>query len=440
MNKLLNTFKVFLFISFLLLFSGCQEKRQSFSEMTSAKWENDINYLFQNLEKKHINLYHSSSKDTVRSKISNLVNKLPNLSDDAVFVSISKIMRSFDDSHTGIWAQPKFYDSYPIEFFVFDDTEIRVVQAPKNHPELLGAKLISIDNTMLNEVLKELLLVIQCADNWHSERERLARYLKYSKILKYTGIADKESSATFEFLLENGTQKTVKLEALPKTEYENYLGNPLYFKSPFQYEKALIGTSYLWYQPNDELKTGYIHFSSYPNALQMRRFGVAVSKDIIQRGVKTIIIDVRNNGGGDFYVGLQLIKFLSFLDQIDWENGVYVLTSRQTYSAGMSNTAHFKQLLNAKIIGEPTGANPNDYQDAQTFQLPNSKLQVQYSKRYYRFQDTVSQGILPDVYIKPNWQDFKKGIDSSLEWILNDIRFKKNKASLQQGIYTTSQK
>ncbi len=430
----MNRLKIFLLIISLLPFSGCQEKRQSSSEMTPAKWENDMDYLFQNLEKKHLNLYHSSSKDTLRSKITNLVNNLPNLSDDAVFVSISKIIRSLDDSHTGIWAQPQFYDSYPIAFFVFDDSEIRVVQAPKNHPELLGAKLISIDNTMLNEALKELLLVIQSADNWHSERERLARYLKYSKILKYTGIADKESSATFQFLLDNGTPKSVKLEALPKTEYDNHLGNPLYFKNPFQYEKSSIGTSYIWYQPNDELKTGYIYFSSYPDALQMRRFGVAISRDIIRRGIKNIIIDVRNNGGGDFYVGLQLVKLLSFLDQINWENGVYVLTSRQTYSAGMSNTAHFKQLLNAKIIGEPTGANPNDYQDAQTFQLPNSKLQVQYSKRYYRFQDTVSQGIFPDVYIKPNWEDFKKGIDSNLEWVLEDIRFKENKASLQQGI------
>lgn len=422
----MNRLKIFLLIIFLLPFSGCQEKRQSSSEMTPAKWENDIDYLFENLEKKHLNLYHSISKDTLRSKVSNLVKNLPNLSDDAVFVSISKIIRSLDDSHTGIWAEPQFYDSYPIGFFVFDDTEIRVVQAPKNHPELLGAKLISIDNTMLNEVLEELLLVIQCADNWYSERERLAAYLKYSKILKHTGIANKESSATFHFLLENGTLKSVKLEALPKTEHENHLGYPLSFKSPFQYEKSWIGTSYLWYQPNDAFKTGYIQFSSYPNALQMRRFGVAISKDIIQRGIQNIIIDLRNNGGGDFYVGLQLVKFLSFLDQIDWRNGVYVLTSRKTYSAGMSNTAHFKQLLNAKIIGEPTGANPNDYQDAQTFQLPNSKLQVQYSKRYYRFQDTVSQGIFPDVYIKPNWEDFKKGIDSNLEWVLEDIRFKEN--------------
>ncbi|WP_299801309.1 S41 family peptidase [uncultured Maribacter sp.] len=434
MNKLLNTFKVLLLISFILPFIGCQEKRESFSSMSVAKWENDIDYLFQNLERKHINLYHSSSKDTVRRNISNLVNNLSNLSDDAVFISLSKIIRSLDDSHTGIWALPKFYDSYPIEFFVFDDSEIRVLHAPKNHPELLGGKLISIDNTMLNEVIKELLLIIQCADNWHSERERLASYLKYSKILKHTGIADKESTANFQFLLENGTQKTVKLEALPNTEYDSYLGNALHLESPFQYEKSLIGTSYLWYQPNDELKTSYIHFSSYPNALQMKRFGIAISKDIIRRGIKNIIIDVRDNSGGDFYVGLELVKLLSFLDQIIWENGVYVLTSRKTYSAGMSNTAHFKQLLNAKIIGEPTGANPNDYQDAQTFQLPNSKLRVQFSRRYYRFQDTVSKGILPDIYIKPNWEDFKKGIDSNLEWVLDDIKFNENKTNLQQGI------
>jgi hypothetical protein len=88
----------------------------------------------------------------------------------------------------------------------------------------------------------------------------------------------------------------------------------------------------------------------------------------------------------------------------------------------MSNTAHFKELLNAKIVGEPTGANPNDYQDAEMFQLKNSKLWVQFSKRYYRFQDSVSNGIIPDVHIKPNWNDLKNGIDLNILWILEDIK------------------
>lgn len=424
--KILNRIKGSLLIYILLTILGCQEKKELSPKMTIVNWESDIEYLFNTLEKKHINLYHSTSKNRVSQKVNTLIKELPNLSKDEIFIRLSKIIRSLDDSHTGIWAQSKFYDSYPLEFFVFSDTEIRVLRAPKHHPELLGARLISIDNSPLHEVTKEVLLIIQCADNWHSESERLARYLKYSKILKTLGITEHGYSANFEFLLENGSQKTVKLEALPNTEYLSSLGKTIALESPFQFKTSLIGTSYLWYQPKDELKTAYVYFAGYPSALQMKRFAVAVSRDIIQRGIKNIIIDVRDNGGGNFYVGLELAKLLSFIDQIDWQKGVYVITGRTTYSAGMSNTAHFKELLNAKVIGEPTGANPNDYQDAETFQLPNSKLRIQFSKRYYRFQDTVSNGIHPDVHIKPNWETLKKGIDSNLQWILEDIKQNEN--------------
>ncbi|WP_205410241.1 S41 family peptidase [Aquimarina longa] len=390
--------------------------------MTVEKWENDIENLFNTLKSKHINLYHSLPEIEMEQAVDSLLKNLPDLSDDQIFIRLSKIIRSLDDSHTGIWAQPKFYNTYPLEFFIFSDTEIRVLRTPKDYPELLGAKLVGIDNTTLNEIISKVLLVIQCADNWYSERDRLARYLKYSKVLKALEITNEGESANFEFILENGTYKTIKLEALPQTEYLASLKDPINLESPFSFEESLIGTPYLWYQPIDKLKTGYLYFAAYPSALQMRRFAVALSRDVIQRGTKNIIIDVRDNGGGNFYVGLELIKLLSSTDQIDWKNGVYVITGRKTYSAGMSNTAHFKELLNAKIVGERTGGNPNDYQDAEMFQLQNSKLQVQFSKRYYRFQDTISNGIIPDVHIKPSWKMLNNKIDANIKWVLEDIK------------------
>jgi len=412
----------FLLIGVLLFLLSCGNVSERTPEMTPEKWADDIENLFSTLESKHINLYHSIPKYEVQQEINLLLETLPKLSNDEVFISLSKIVNSFDDSHTGIWAQSEFYSSYPLEFFVFSNTEIRVLRAPKKYPDLIGAKLLSIDNIPLQEVISEVAQVIQCIDNWHSQSARLAKYMKYAKILKGLGISKNEDSANFEFLLENGTQKTIKLEALSQAEYSTALTRYLELETPFHFDKSVMGTPYLWYQPYEEYRTGYIYFAGYPNLLQMRRFAIAVSRDIIQRDIKNIIIDVRNNGGGDFYVGLELIKLLSATDQINWRNGVYVIAGRTTYSAGMSNTAHCKELLNARIIGEPTGANPNDYQDAEMFQLQNSKLRVQFSKRYYRFQDTISKGIIPDVYIKPDWKTIKNKIDAPLKWILEDIK------------------
>lgn len=85
----------------------------------------------------------------------------------------------------------------------------------------------------------------------------------------------------------------------------------------------------------------------------------------------------------------------------------------------------YRQILNATLVGEPTGANPVGYQDAGTFQLPHSDWTVMYSKRLYRFQETATAGVQPDIFIAPDLQLLKEGKDNQLEWIMEDIRKRK---------------
>ena len=131
---------------------------------------------------------------------------------------------------------------------------------------------------------------------------------------------------------------------------------------------------------------------------------------------------MRENGGGDLYVGVVLAYALNLADSIDWKNGVYVLTSPKTFSAATSNTALYKQLLNATVVGEPTGSNPTGYQDMDQFQLPNSKLIITYSKRKFVLSPTVTQGIQPDELLHYNWNDYKSGKDNITQWVIKNLK------------------
>jgi C-terminal processing protease CtpA/Prc len=131
-----------------------------------------------------------------------------------------------------------------------------------------------------------------------------------------------------------------------------------------------------------------------------------------------VIIDMRENGGGDLYVGLILAHGLNLVDGIDWLHGVNVLTGANTFSAGASNAALFRELLNARIVGMPTGSNPTGYQDMDEFSLHHSKLRVTYSKRLFRLQETPTEGVIPDVLVMPKWSDYQQGIDTAITEIL----------------------
>jgi hypothetical protein len=78
----------------------------------------------------------------------------------------------------------------------------------------------------------------------------------------------------------------------------------------------------LWYAPSQGTKDLYINFESYPTFAQMQVFGEELVGYISANRIKQVVIDMRNNGGGDLYVGEVLAYALNLADSIDWEKGV----------------------------------------------------------------------------------------------------------------------
>ena len=50
--------------------------------------------------------------------------------------------------------------------------------------------------------------------------------------------------------------------------------------------------------------------------------------------------------------------------------------------------------------------------------LPNSRLVVNFSVRFYRFVKNGENLIRPDQEIIPSWSEYKAGRDPVLEWVL----------------------
>jgi hypothetical protein len=69
-------------------------------------------------------------------------------------------------------------------------------------------------------------------------------------------------------------------------------------------------------------------------------------------------------------------------------------------------------------VGEPTGGRPNGYSEHGEFTLSNSKLVVNYSSRYYKFQDKDTPAVMPDKIIEPRWDAYRAGEDPVMAWIV----------------------
>ena len=162
-----------------------------------------------------------------------------------------------------------------------------------------------------------------------------------------------------------------------------------------------------------------------------------------------LIIDVRNNGGGNggngfeilgcltdqpFYTGKTVLRQYrpvgrswggtetGNIAEDDWKpykhklysKPVVVLTSAATYSAAEDFTATFKSIRRGAVIGEPTGGSTGQ---PVFFSLPGGGTAAVCSKRDYFSDGTefVGIGIQPDVLVHPTVKSVAAGKDDVLE-------------------------
>ncbi len=381
------------------------------------EWTEDINYLHRQLELRHIDLYHQISKPEFESALNAIKLQLPELNQSQVALELMRLFRKIGDGHTQFAYWGSRHHRFPLELTVFDE-KLQVTAIPPKHKQLLGAELVFINGIAIGDIVQRLRPLLQGVENSYSEMQRLAETITVAEMLIGIGIATQDKAVEFGFKDIHGNRFNITLASNKPGPVELARPGSQAPASFIKHNASIKGVELLL---DTKMHTALIRFDSYPES-GMSEFAEQLSGIFSQHNIRNLIIDLRENGGGDFFVGLTLAWGLVLCDQLDWRNGIYTLTGRRTFSAAMSNAVQFRQILNAKLIGEPTGANPVGYQDAGTFELPHSGWRVMYSKRFYRFQETASLGVQPDVYIKPNLGLLMQGKDAQLEWILADIR------------------
>lgn len=393
---------------------------QALPEAEVKRWSEDIDSYRQQLEEKHINLYHRVSREEFAAELSGLKESLPELNDQQLLVEMMRVSRLVGDGHTQFAWWEAYHDMFPFRFLNIDG-EFRLVAAGADHRHLLGRKLLAIGGTPIEEIVLRLSPVVQGVENAHSLKVRLSGQINVAQILYGLGITEEIDLAEYTFEDDSGRVGKVSVQPVSMGQYYKQVAHSLLPKvTPFR-EKRIIESENLWLSADETRKTAYLYFRRYPSFSDMEDFAEDAKDYLDEQGTRNLIIDLRDNGGGDFFVGLGLAWGLVLVDGLDWDRGVYTLIGNRTYSAAMSNAAQYRQILNARLVGEPTGGNPVGYQDMGSFSLPNSGWTVTYSKRNYRFQDNYSEGVQPDVPIETDWESYRRGTDKPLAWVLADI-------------------
>ncbi|ACV27580.1 S41 family peptidase [Kangiella koreensis] len=396
------------------------------SQTDAEKWSQDIDAYWRTLEEKHIDLYHQLTYKDFEREINSIKSQLPSLSHEEIVIELMRLTHKVGDGHTTIPLWDQKYQKFPLELKVINN-EVLVTGSSNEYANLIGNELVAINGTPIKRIYELFAEVVPFAENDYSTPIRVAQYMMTAELLRGFDIINDEKDVEFTF---KNLEQNFKyhLSASQNTQITQRIN----FKQKLPFKPYGGVDDDLWYGAADKGKTVYVNFEKYSSMTKMDEMSAELLRFVNHYKTENIIIDLRGNEGGDFFIGLKLAQVLVLANSINWKSGVYVMIDNETYSAAMSNASQYAQLLNATLVGQPTGSKPTGYQDMWQFSLPNSGLIVTYSKRMYRFKDGDKEAIFPDVAIELTAEDYMRANDKSLQWVIKDINTRKTHTLVQK--------
>ena len=237
--------------------------------------------------------------------------------------------------------------------------------------------------------------------------------MNVGNVLHGLGVIPEHSVATYVFSGDDGRDFSIEVRALPQEELARTDWVSIATQKPLREQNS---EDALWFTYVADAQAVYCNFRSYAD---LGRHAKDLMKFVQERAASKLVIDMRENGGGDYKVGLNdLVQPIRNNPRINQKGHLFVLIGAGTLSAAMNNATHFRAQTAAILVGEPCGARPNGYQESREMRLPNSHLTVSYSVAYYTFVEGGENLVRPDQAIKPTWQDARTGKDPVLAWAL----------------------
>ena len=331
----------------------------------------------------HPDLYHSKSKEDIEKAFELLKKEIKSKESferrETTFL-FSKFINKIEDGHTSLF--PDNYTElslFPLRVNIRDG-RIFINKSNITNKTLIGKEILSINNKSSKEILENLMEIKNMDNNNIPGKEyQLSKSFSMSYFLSY-GITDDYTVKTKD---ENGLLEEFKLKGVSSFNIsDNMKGNNTFMVNSIE---------------NSSIILDFNNFSSQ-DFFTFKEKTIKFFNMIEQDKIKNLIIDNRENFGGE----LAYLRF--FYDYLNEKNPncknfkVYLLSGRASYSGGEEAPAYAKQINKAIItVGEPTSGGLQ-FGNSMGLQLKNTKNFVSISSAYFPIRAFGIQ--TPDINIK----------------------------------------
>ncbi len=267
----------------------------------------DIDFFFDQAEQIHPDLYFNISKEEMKNIISKEKESIKDsISIDDFSRKMTVLANLIGDGHTNVYMSDNLWDMYykektqlPFKISIIGDKIF--VKDPTTSQLRNRDNILSINNIAVEELLQLKKLVIGDFDS--RKTMKLEKYFSYYLFMGY-GFTDSISLG----INRNGNEltKSIKLSKRKETVNEK--------KYSFNYISDTIGMLKI-NSFSGIHKKRYLHFLD------------SVFADVKIKGVNNLLIDVRNNGGGNSYYGALLLSYIN-VEKYRFNQKYFIKTSK----------------------------------------------------------------------------------------------------------------
>jgi uncharacterized protein (TIGR03437 family) len=383
----------------------------------------------------HLNFFFQLNPQDFNQAVQAVDAQIPVLTDLEFNVRLAALAAMAGDPHTMIF--PAVLDDAPTQKFplVFRwlDDGVFVTSASDEYAKALGARLVSVGNTPIDEVMRQLGTLI-AHDNQQWLRHYGSQYLPYQPILQGLGILPVTPASKLTFRTLAGQEFT--LDVLPGSK--SLVSAPAATTGPLPLYLQNSSLNY-WFTYSAPLRLLYFKYNVCREIAgsPFAAFADKLLSTLDANPVDTLVIDFRGNVGGDSSVLDPLVAGLEHRAGTLTANPRFVaydVIDKGTFSSGMTNAMSLKSLqlqaaaanpglgLEKKmvVIGEPTGGSPIGYGNVIQFTLPYSRLTGQYATKSFPLWPYIPTGpsFMPDIAIPIRSTDFFVRFDPVLAAIV----------------------
>src|SRR6185503_797782 len=195
-------------LAVLILLSSCASQNAT-TEITSAAWRDDLRSLARELPARHINAFHTIGREAFAGEVARLDAASPGMNGDEVLVGLMRIVALVGDGHTHLDLPPSFL-RYPMELQWFGE-ELRVVAAAAPYHAVVGARVLAIGSTPIQDVMTRATQTVPRAENDGRTRLLATMQLTSPEVLRGLGLVANRDNAPFVLELATGQRATVTL-------------------------------------------------------------------------------------------------------------------------------------------------------------------------------------------------------------------------------------